>query len=53
MSGPSDDPWRAEDPDWPRKDWQYEVANNDTVLGYWDWVCVNRGFKIDEEGEDT
>lgn len=20
-------------------DWQYEVDNNDTRLGYWDWVC--------------
>lgn len=24
--------------DWPREDWQYEVANGDTVLGYADWV---------------
>lgn len=21
-----------------KNDWRYEVANNDTVLGYWDWV---------------
>lgn len=20
-------------------DWQYEVANNDTRLGYWEWVA--------------
>lgn len=20
--------------------WQYEVANNDTRLGYWDWVVA-------------
>ena len=23
---------------YPRKDWQYEVANGDTTLGYVDWV---------------
>ncbi len=25
-------------PKYPVKDWQYQVANNDTRLGYWDWV---------------
>jgi hypothetical protein len=25
-------------PRWPVEDWQYEVANGDTRLGYWDWV---------------
>lgn len=29
----------GEHPDCPRKDWQYEVANNDTNLGYWDWTA--------------
>lgn len=24
--------------DYPVEDWQYEVANGDTRLGYWDWV---------------
>ena len=24
--------------DWPREDWQFDVANNDTSLGYADWV---------------
>lgn len=28
----------GEHPDYPRKDWAYEVGNNDTNLGYWDWV---------------
>ena len=23
-------------------DWQYEVANGDTVLGYWQWVKHKR-----------
>lgn len=30
-------PWK-EDPIYPVKDWQYEVANNDTRLGYQEWV---------------
>lgn len=29
---------QGEHPDYPIKDWQYEVANNDTRLGYWAWV---------------
>lgn len=32
------DYWTAEDPDYPVEDWQYQVNNNDTRLGYWDWV---------------
>lgn len=24
--------------DFPRRDWAYEASNNDTQLGYWDWV---------------
>ena len=27
-----------EDPDYPVDDWQHEVANDDTRLGYWPWV---------------
>lgn len=27
-----------EDEDYPVADWQDEVANNDTRLGYWEWV---------------
>lgn len=27
-----------EHPEHPKADWQYEVANGDTVLSYWDWV---------------
>jgi hypothetical protein len=29
---------RVEHPGWPRCDWQLEVANGDTELGYQDWV---------------
>lgn len=31
------DPWQ-DDSQFPRKYWQYEVANNDTSLGYLEWV---------------
>ncbi len=39
-----DDMWK-EDPEFPRKDWQYEVANDDTLLGYWDWVYDQKAQK--------
>ena len=25
-------------PRFPTSDWQYEAANGDTRLGYWEWV---------------
>lgn len=28
----------SEDPEHPVADWKYEVANDDTRLGYWEWV---------------
>ena len=33
-----------EDSKFPVADWQYEVANGDTRLGYWDWVYAQGGF---------
>jgi hypothetical protein len=30
---------------YPRYDWQAEVVNDDTQLGYWDWVM----HKIEKE----
>lgn len=27
-------------PKFPFIDWQYEVANNDTCAGYWEWVAT-------------
>lgn len=36
---PVDNPW-AEHPDHPVGDWQAEVMNGDTRLGYWDWVSA-------------
>lgn len=35
---PHDDYWGS-DPNFPFEDWQYEVANNATRHGYWDWVA--------------
>lgn len=28
-------------PEWPRCTWQYDVANGNTKLGYWQWVAHN------------
>jgi len=28
--------------DYPLEDWRYQVANNYTRLGYWDWVALQR-----------
>lgn len=30
-------------------DWQYEVANNDTRQGYWDWATLMENMRADEE----
>jgi hypothetical protein len=42
------DPWQG-DPDYPVSDWQSDVANNDTRLGYLDWVEHNRESAQDDE----
>ncbi|MGH1461262.1 MAG: hypothetical protein ACRBB6_04420 [Neptuniibacter sp.] len=34
-----------EHPGYPRCDWKLEVANNDTVLGYWEWVMSCLGIE--------
>jgi hypothetical protein len=31
------DGW-SEHPDFPREDWCFEAGNNDTQIGYWQWV---------------
>ena len=33
-----DDVW-GQDPVFSREDWRYEVFNEYTNLGYWDWVA--------------
>jgi len=30
--------WGAHDT-WPVQDWKYEVDNDNTRLGYWEWVA--------------
>ena len=37
--------WWGEHPSYPRQDWMDEAGENDTGLGYWDWVLN----KIDQE----
>ena len=37
-----------EHPEWPKSDWQYDVVNGDTKLGYWDWVAHN----VESEAHD-
>jgi len=34
--------WSEPDADWPIEDWQREVAEGDTRLGYEDWVKHNK-----------
>jgi len=41
-------PW-GEDERFPRCEWRYEVANNETVLGYFDWLSVKRLEVEDDE----
>lgn len=36
-----EDPW-AEEPGSPREVWRFEVSNEETNLGYWDWVEAKR-----------
>lgn len=48
-----DDYW-AENPDYPIEDWKLEVANDDTRLGYWDWVdSLIEQKEIQREPADT
>ncbi len=30
----------GEHPDHPKSDWRHEVIDNDTFLGYWDWLAL-------------
>lgn len=34
--------WWDEDPEYPVSDWRYAVNNDDTRLGYWDWVNTRK-----------
>lgn len=37
-----------ENPDFPKVDWQYEVANGDTTLGYQTWAQHKQEIADDE-----
>jgi len=39
-----------DDPDFPSEDWRYEIANEDTRLGYHEWCAQQRELK--NEGAD-
>lgn len=39
-------PW-GEHPQYPRFDWKLSVGNDDTQLGYWDWVDHRIEFDAD------
>lgn len=36
----------GEDSKYPKSDWQYEVSNGDTRLGYWDWVSHQKESEV-------
>lgn len=42
MTNDNEIDWWSEDSDYPVADWQHEVAEDNTRLGYWDWVEVTR-----------
>ena len=35
----------ADDPEYPKEDWQREVVNGDTIAGYHDWIQAQREAK--------
>lgn len=39
-------PW-ANHPDHPLQDWQYQVTNGDTRMGYWEWVLSEENLAAD------
>lgn len=47
--GRIDKSWWDVDSEFPLEDWKYEVVNNDTRLGYWDWVQIQRTLERDED----
>ena len=41
-------------PEHSLEDWQYEVANDDTRLGYWEWVaCQIEQALGEDDGDDA
>ncbi len=46
------DNWQ-DDPDFPVRDWKYEVANDDTRLGYHEWVARKREEAVENDALDA
>lgn len=42
----------GEHPEFSLEDWKHEVANDDTRLGYWDWV-ISEQEKASDESEEA
>ena len=42
----------AEDVDYPVRDWQHEVAEDNTRQGYWDWVHSQHAANEEDDGEE-
>lgn len=42
------DRWDTDD-EFTIEDWKYEVSNDDTRLGYWDWVEIQRELSWEED----
>ena len=38
-----------EHPDFPRDDWKEEAYNDETVIGYWDWVASQVEMRAEDE----
>lgn len=44
--------WAGEVPGYPVEDWEYEVQNGDTRLGYWEWARAMSGETRGNEGDN-
>ena len=42
MSNSAKDNYWDDDPEWPSSDWRFDVSEENTRLGYWDWVAQMR-----------
>ena len=47
-----DQPW-TEYAAYPVQDWQHEVLNDNTRLGYWDWVEASIEWRMHDEQYDA
>jgi hypothetical protein len=41
----------GQDERFPRADWQYEVSEGETNLGYWDWLLQQYDIHNEEESD--